>query len=165
MKTTSSSVDLQEPLRGAANPSVQSAEGLAKTIVARVMPNNPGGWTFDPRRGQGVNFGPNTDNSLYVVSVARHELQLPEPPDENTLRCWVRQRLELLRRPGYFVGGWPNDGKFFLDVSLVIQGLDSALRFARANQQLAMFHPQSNQSIRLLSTAHEVPASAGNSQH
>jgi hypothetical protein len=124
-----------------------SAAALARAIAAYVIPNNPNGWTFDPRLCQCVKFGPSSDRALYVVSVAHHELQLSQPPDEETLREWIGGRLELLRRPGYFVGGWTYPGKFFLDVSLLVPGLDAAQELARLNLQLAVFHPQTNQSI------------------
>ncbi len=120
---------------------------LARAIVADVMPNNPDGWTFDPRLCQRVKFGPSSDRDLYVVSVANHELRLLQLPDEKTLEGWVRGRLELLRRPGYFIGGWSYASQFFLDVSLLVPGLDAAQELGRLNRQLRIFHPQTNQSI------------------
>ncbi len=45
-------------------------------MATQAIPDNPQGWTFDPRRLQCVVFGPETDNSLHVVSVMNHELQV-----------------------------------------------------------------------------------------
>jgi hypothetical protein len=153
-----------EPGAKAAKPAVKSlppTEALVRAIADDVILNNPGGGTFDPRRSQCVKFGPNSDRSLYVVSVAHHELQLPQPPDVETLCDWIGQRLEIPRRPRYFVGGWPYAGKFILDVSLLFQGRDAAMRLAQANEQLAVFHPHTNQNIRLPCEADTVGPSAG----
>jgi hypothetical protein len=135
--------------------SLASAEASARQIVCDVIPGHPDGWTFDPRRCECVEFGPSADSSLYVVWAAHDELRLEYLPAENSQRDWISSRLELLRRPGHLIGGWPYTGRHFVDVSLLIDGSEKTERLARINQQLAIFHPQKNESFLIASGAEE----------
>ena len=127
----------------------QSAEELARAIVTDAVLKKPGGWTYDPRLCQCLEFDSNTNPRLYVISVEKHELRLMKAPDEKIIRAWLEPRMELLSRPGYYIGCWCHKGTYFLDVSLLIQGWASARRMAKANHQRGIYHPRSGRTIFL----------------
>jgi len=120
---------------------------LAQTIASQVIPQNPAGFTFDPLLNKCLVLGRNTNPGIYIVSIKDHGLRLPRIPTEQDLSRWITGQLELLLSQGNYIGGWPYLGDYFLDVSVLIHGKGNALSFARANEQLTIFHPASDENI------------------
>lgn len=75
----------------------------------------------------------------YMVSLADREKTFPAQPSVESLADFISDNMDALVIPGRYVGGWLNNGIWYLDVSVCILGLDSAIPFARANAQQAIF--------------------------
>lgn len=103
------------------------------------------GFTFDPRTGQaysgpGYVFSPNRQTEFSVPLDELSQADLDE---------FLNRNADWLADPSNYLGGWFNadDGKFYLDVSRVIQDKDEALRQALAAQQLAIWDLANNAEV------------------
>ena len=118
---------------------------LADYIANIVIPKNPNGFTIDPATLQTPAF----PRSVFLVSRKECERRFHTRPGLKDVADWIRQNSEVLWRPGHYIGGWRDEGIFFLDVTLSIRGMFAALNAAYANQQLAIYHPFSGESLYL----------------
>jgi hypothetical protein len=118
---------------------------LAGYIANVVIPANPDGFTIDPETLQMPAF----PKSVFLVSRKDCEQKFDTRPGLIEVAGWLRQNRDLLSRPGHFIGGWWDNGTFFLDVTLSIRGMLAALSAAYANRQIAIYHPFSGKSFYL----------------
>jgi hypothetical protein len=125
---------------------------LAKKVVFQAVKHQKNGFTLNPSLGTCLALGPNTNTKIFVVSVAGHELRLDHIPTEVEVLNWLVECEEILSRDRMFIGFWTFEGKFYLDISVLIRGKNAALNFARANDQQAIFHPASGESIPVSTT-------------
>jgi hypothetical protein len=65
---------------------------------------------------------------------------------------YVETHHTLLTVPGYFLGAWLDDGRLYLDVTMIIEDRAHALDVARRNAQLAIFDLSTGETVRLDST-------------
>lgn len=118
---------------------------LVNYITNIVIPKNPKGFTIDPLTLQTPTF----PKSVFLVSRKDCEQKFRKRPGLEEVADWIRQNSNILYRPGHFIGGWRDNGIFFLDVTLSIRGMLAALNAAYANQQLAVYHPFTAKTIYL----------------
>lgn len=62
-------------------------------------------------------------------------------------RVFVRKNLDLLSQPDHFIGSWQNDGKTYLDVSVVKSSREEAVLLAQEHEQLAIYDLASGADI------------------
>lgn len=109
-----------------------------------------GGFTHDFTRGMTPTVG-------YMVSLPGHErkIRMDGKSDRDlaaSIRDYARERRELLRQPGAYVGGWvnPDNGILYLDVSRVETDVAAARAAAIANQQEAFYDKQCGDEVFVL---------------
>ncbi len=82
-----------------------------------------------------------TDN--YTVSVHKgREALFTEAPTEQQLREYVEKNADLLSDPANILGTWYNkrDGLHYVDVSMTVPDVQSAIRLGREHKQEAVFY-------------------------
>lgn len=111
---------------------------------------NEGGFTHDFTRGMTPTVG-------YMVSLPGHERKIRMDGKSArdlaaSIRDYARERRELLRQPGNYVGGWvnPDNGILYLDVSRVETDVASARAAAIENQQEAFYDKQCGDEVFVL---------------
>ena len=95
------------------------------------------GSTFDPRTGE--NF---KDQEAFSVSPYKdRETVISEELTSAHIDDFMRANADLLEKPDHVVGTWFNkdDGKSYLDVSILSKDRDEALRIGAENDQLEPF--------------------------
>ncbi len=92
---------------------------------------------------------PHRDAETHFVSIGGHERVLDHPPTQAELEDFVGANIGILSQPAYFLGGWLDEGFFYLDVSVALQGRHKALKFAAENNQKAIWHPSTKRSIEV----------------
>ena len=91
----------------------------------------------------------------YMVSFKNPTLVMESPTREglilNTAAFLLRNAAFAKSRDDLYLGGWRDneDGKVYIDFSVNIAGLEEAIAFARANDQLAIFDVAKGVEIRL----------------
>ena len=108
---------------------------------------------FNPRKSKLISSG-------YAVSpFKQHELtlemgKLMEAKDwrtdlRSTLTSYARDKSDLLRRKKAHLGAWWDEktDNLFLDISLVVDDLEEAKQLARENDQLAIYHLDTGETI------------------
>lgn len=113
---------------------------LSNAIANTRIPD--GGFSLDAQTGHPVAGG---------YAVAAHpdrEVILSEVTMGDLLEFMIRNA-DVLQLPGRIVGGWkdPEDGRVYLDVSILVEDRDEALQLAVDHDQLAIFDFASGQSI------------------
>lgn len=101
-----------------------------------------GGFSLDAQTGHPVAGG---------YAVAAHPdrgVILAEASMDDLLEFMVRNA-DVLALPGRILGGWndPEDGRVYLDVSILVADRDEALQLAVDHDQLAIFDFAAGQSI------------------
>ena len=116
---------------------------LADYIANVILPENPEGFTIDPVTIE----PPGYDRDTFIVSLKGREQRFIARPQSSDISGWINLNKDALFQSGHYIGGWRNKWHFFLDVSIAVQGRILAFNAARANQQLAIYHPSSGQSF------------------
>lgn len=116
---------------------------LAHYFANVVIPTNPYGFTIDPLIIQTPVF----NKSTFIVSLKDYEQRFYKMPELAEVVNWLSLHNFILSRPGHYIGGWRDNGIYFLDISIPVNGKVAALKTAYANQQVAIYHPFSGQSI------------------
>jgi hypothetical protein len=103
-----------------------------------------GGMTYNPMTGEMPTTG-------YMCAVASNEFILDGALTENALISYMHCYARDLQQDNAHVGVWYNseNGKTYLDTSYRFDDVDSALQFARDNNQLAIFDLSTYEEIRL----------------
>lgn len=107
--------------------------GALFTAVGRML-ESQGGFTIDPGTGHPRKSG-------YAVAPSKStERRIPRGEfDEKALRSYIRSQRHLLMHDGAHLGGWEYDGHVYLDVSIVVDDYDEALRLATQGDQIAFY--------------------------
>lgn len=132
-----------------ATGSAASGSDLVKEIVKER------GFTFDPRASKLISSG-------YAVSPFKeHEFTIGMKEimqDENwrevlreKLRSYATDKASILQRDKAHLGAWWDDetDNLFLDISLVVSDLAEAEQLARDNDQLAIYHLDTGETINV----------------
>lgn len=130
---------------------------LAQKIASQIIPQNPSGFTFDPLLDTCLALGRNTNPEIYVVSLKGHEPPFPRIPNKLDVSRWIAGQLPLLLHQGNYIGGWPDLGEYFLDVSVLVRGKSNAESFACANEQRKIYHPATDQYLSVQTGALPMP--------
>jgi hypothetical protein len=85
----------------------------------------------------------------WLVSCSTFECYLRSWPDRRIVRKYTDWCRWLLGPARVYVGGWEDNGGFFLDVSIAIPSLEHAEQFGHAHGQRAIYHPRSNACVDL----------------
>ena len=125
----------------------EAASDLVKQIVKER------GFTFNPRQSKLVSSG-------YAVSpFKQHELVVEMQKimeDANwrddlraRLKDYAKDKAKLLKRSKAHLGAWwdSETNNLFLDISLVVDDLEEAKQLARDNEQLAIYHLDTGETI------------------
>lgn len=116
---------------------------VARTHSLLALLDEPdGGWTIDPRTGESVYGG-------YAVAVHPECCAVLAEITLGDVLEFLLRHAETLALPGRLLGGWrdPADGRIYLDVSILVEDRDEALRLARENDELAIFDFSTGESI------------------
>jgi hypothetical protein len=121
---------------------------VAQQLAHLSEPHRSRGFTFCPVRGTCVNCS-SFEPRHFIVSIQGFERKFPCYPTQDELFPWIRDAEVSLRAAGAYVGGWWHSGKFYLDVSIVVEGLCQAIAVANANAQQFIFHPETGDQLEL----------------
>ena len=102
-----------------------------------------GGFSFVNTPGDGPSSG-------YMVSVAdeaKFSLDPASNPDD--VRGFMQANSNLLNQPNHYVGGWVEQGKLVMDVSINVADKDEAIRIGLENNQDGIFDLNTGQTIYL----------------
>lgn len=102
-----------------------------------------GGFTYNPLYGA-------TPQRGYAVALQGHE----KIYDSGTvtiddLREYLRENGEQMKDPARYFGGWINDGKLYLDVSIVLPTEEEARKIGRMNDQTDVYDFVAGENIFL----------------
>ncbi len=74
-------------------------------------------------------------------------------PTDTQIRQFIVENINDLMEDNIVLGGWENDGKYYLDTSEIFDKgsitLDKALDIAHQRQQLAIYDLENNKEIKL----------------
>jgi len=85
----------------------------------------------------------------YAVSLMAHEKRFSDRPTPAQLREYITAHIVPLISGSCVLGGWEDDGIFYLDVSAVVFGRGEAMLVAADNKQKAIYSFQTGEIIRL----------------
>ena len=114
-----------------------------------------GGFTYNPMNDSAptTGFAVSPFKELEMVV----DVQKPEGMDvakyrENIrpkLREYIQKNIELLGREGAHLGGWydKDNGKVYIDISLVRDSIEDAMKIAKDNDQEAIFNLETFETI------------------
>lgn len=92
---------------------------------------------------KGVSYSPMYGNLAgkigYAVSVHKEREKVQDTLNEDDLRKFFVNNLDLLSDETYFMGVWVENGKYYLDVSIFEPNKDKAIQRAKNANQLAIF--------------------------
>ena len=79
--------------------------------------------------------------SGFAVSVFKGEERILDFPTvtETVLFEYFQIHSKSLQTPGACFGAWRDDGRMFLDISIVVSDLNTAITLAKEHKQLAVF--------------------------
>lgn len=102
---------------------------------------NPDGFT--------INLKGKPATSGYVVSPYKGKEVVLNKVDEKSLEFFLLNNYDLLKQEGNNLGGWLNkqNGKFYLDISRVVDNVDDAIGYAAYNDQIAIFDIKNSKEI------------------
>jgi hypothetical protein len=123
--------------------SIALAQMLAQDEAARLGD----GFTVCPVNKMRLNFDAAENWDCYLVSIKGFECQFHSYPTAQEFLFWIQAALPLLVLPGFYVGGWWYQNRFYLDISCAKHSLRVAEDFARENNQLFIFHPATKKEI------------------
>jgi hypothetical protein len=116
-----------------------SAPGTVNTAI-----KNPEGFTVHVVSGKVPTAG-------YAVAGLGREKQInigERPATVQDIKLFVHQNKDLLSKPEYYLGGWTEGGKLYLDVTQPIGGTKSyALTLAHARNEIAIYGFKEQQSF------------------
>ncbi len=109
----------------------------------RVRALENGGFTYNPLYGATPHCG-------YAVSLRGHEKSFDSGTiTDDVLWKYLRENSEQMKDPARYIGGWVNDGRLYLDVSVVLQNEKEARKIGRINDQTGIFDLWTNEMIYL----------------
>jgi hypothetical protein len=117
---------------------------VARTHSLLALLDRPdGGFTVDPRSGEGVYGG-------YAVAIHPDCCAVLAEITLGDVLEFLLRHADTLALPGRVLGAWrdPADGRIYLDVSILVEDREQALALAREYDQLAVFDFSTGESIR-----------------
>ena len=75
----------------------------------------------------------------YAVSLAGREQRFALQPGVPDVLRYIAANYEDLNQPHHYLGGWVDEGNYYLDCSILVNDLASALAIAETNGQLAIY--------------------------
>jgi hypothetical protein len=117
---------------------------FAKIIaMADAVSVRDGGFSVDPRTGDDVTGG-------YAVAVHPECEEIFAQVTPVGVWGYMERHAETLALPGRVMGGWcdPSDGRVYLDVSILVEDRDEAIKLAVDHDQLAIFDFAAGESIK-----------------
>ena len=92
--------------------------------------------------------GESNPTTGYMVSLNGYEEQFDfNDFDNNILKSYFLNHLESLNKEAAFLGGWLDDNKVYLDVSINISDLETAIYTGIMNNQKAIYDCANKRSI------------------
>lgn len=102
-----------------------------------------GGFTYNPLYGA-------TPQRGYAVALQGYgKIYEPGAVTIDDLREYLRESGEQMKDPARYIGGWINDGKLYLDVSIVLPTEEEARKTGRMNDQTDVYNFVSGENIFL----------------
>lgn len=89
---------------------------------------------------------PHSGAMVSVYKDSETVIPFDSPLFDSEVEGFITRNLPYLRQQNHFFGGWVDDGKVYLDVSINAP-LDEALELARRNDQLAVFDLATYQTV------------------
>ena len=114
---------------------------LTPKIIADIASEN-GGISYNPTTG---NLNPKTG---YMVSLKGYEWITPKLT-EKEVAYYIATRFRALSKSNRYLGLWYNGAEWVFDVSIHIASRESAIAFAKANDQGAVWDCRKGESIYL----------------
>ena len=118
----------------------QIQKGIKKMDILKKL-NDNNGLTLD------LNGEPLKADKGYLVSLKDFESILDYSQiDNNTLHSLIQKRIKESPNNAY-IGLWKNKAKLYLDYSVLINDKEKATKFAKQNEQLAIFDLENKKEI------------------
>ena len=110
-------------------------------LVNKVI--NEGGFSINVNTGAIPGAG-------YMVSIpGAEEIRNIASFNYKDVKSYIARHAEQLANPGAYLGAWMDGSEVYLDISINVQSLFTALQLARDNKQLAIYDISSGESIYL----------------
>jgi hypothetical protein len=131
--------------RGKGQSSPRSLEA-DRSLLARVVNDSPDGFTIN-LKGKPVTNG-------FAFSPYKNREAVLDSVDAKSIDSFLSKNEDLLFQDGHFLGGWRNadDGKFYLDISVVDPNKFRALERALKNDQIAIFDLTKGEELKTVDT-------------
>lgn len=119
--------------------------GRVSDMASRITER--GGFTYNPRQRSFPRQG-------YAVSPYKGRERVGGLPDSRAalkdhLRAYIAAQRDLARRRGHHLGAWVENGKLFLDVSVVTRNSREVATLARRHRQLAYFDLKRGETVHV----------------
>ena len=105
---------------------------------------------------KGISYSISTGNynvtTGYMVSIQGQEWKVNTINDD-ILKFYIKHHLNELWDEDRFLGIWYNDGYWYLDVSINVDGLDEAIKLGKEGSQIAIWDCAKAEEIRLTDEA------------
>lgn len=124
---------------GGSGISDAKADGLAKEAAAP-----EGGFTYDVKSGEHITAG-------YAVSpYPEHTRIVPAPLlTGKDIQSYAAEKKTMLAKPGHKLGAWNDNGKVYLDVTIVAGSKSQGAAIGKAHNQKAMYDLKTGNPIPL----------------
>jgi hypothetical protein len=109
-------------------------------VLARALES--GGFTYNPLYGA-------TPQQGYAVSLNGHGKVLDCTATADDLLEYLQENVDQVKDPARYVGGWIDGGRFYLDVSIVLQDGKEARSAGRLNDQAGIFDLGTGETVYL----------------
>ena len=97
-----------------------------------------------------VTTGESNPTTGYMVSLNGYEEQFYfDDFDNKDLKNYFLKHIDKLNNEQYFLGGWVNDNYVYLDASINIPDLETAILYGINGSQLSIFDCANNKTIEL----------------
>jgi hypothetical protein len=115
---------------------------MTNLLQLAFVANRTGGFTYDPQKDTLREEG-------FAVSIFKNKEMIVDSPvlSGHDIYRFVDSAAQELLVPGACVGAWKNDGKWYLDVSVVMPTFYGAMELAKSNNQLAIFDLDTKETI------------------
>jgi len=98
----------------------------------------------------GITIGLSFDRPKVGYSVSiypEHGRTYKGLPDQTEIISFIETYRDILRRPNHFIGGWHCDGISYLDISVISDNKDAAIKLAARFDQQAIYNLETGETI------------------
>ena len=86
----------------------------------------------------------------YAVSITWKEKKVKEENfNEEVIEKYIKENEKILKKPGYYLWAWWDDGYIYLDVYIITDRKEESERIAKENKQLVYYDFKNFENINI----------------